>query len=109
MNEFPDLAMGSNQAVLKVIDDVLLAQAGWLWRETHKVASPGEQVAPLPWVAEERRKSMLGQNLLQVADYANGGLTHPECGQNECRSSIAFIFWIIPFMIFVFALPRSVC
>ncbi|SRR5258708_610827 len=62
-----------DRATLQLVDDVLLAVAGRIWEETRDVAFPGAPVVQATWQAEERRKSLLGQHVLQVADYANGG------------------------------------
>lgn len=62
-----------DRATLQLVDDVLLAVAGRIWEETRDIALPGAPVARATWQAEERRKSPLGQHVLQVADYANGG------------------------------------
>jgi hypothetical protein len=47
--------------------------AGRIWEETRDIALPGTPVVRATWQAEERRKSLLGLHVLQVADYANGG------------------------------------
>ena len=62
-----------DRATLQLVDDVLLAVAGRIWEETRDIALPGTPVARATWQAEERRKSLLGLHVLQVADYANGG------------------------------------
>ena len=77
MDEYPLVAIRLNRATLQLIDDVLLAQAGLIWEKTQGIAPPGESVVQAPWQtnwqAEKERKSPLGQLLLRVADYVNGG------------------------------------
>lgn len=64
-------------ATLQLVDDVLLAQAGLIWEKTRSIAPPGAPIVQAPWQtnwqAEDERQSPLGQLLLRVADYVNGG------------------------------------
>ncbi len=66
-----------SRATLQLVDDVLLAQAGLIWEKTRSIAPPGAPIVQAPWQtnwrAEDERQSLLGQLLLRVADYVNGG------------------------------------
>lgn len=73
MNDPFFLSRPFDQATLQLVDDVLLAMAGRVWEETRDIAPPGAPVVRANWQAEERRHSPLGQHVLQLADYANGG------------------------------------
>ncbi len=73
MDDYPFMHNPYSDATLQLIDDVLLAEAGRIWEETRDTKPPGVQIAQANWRAEERRRSALGQNLLRVADYVNGG------------------------------------
>src|SRR5258708_3102369 len=67
---------------IQLVDDVLLAVAGRIWEETRDSAPPGAVVPRANWQAEDRRQSVLGQNLLRVADYVNHGYS-TTAGQAE--------------------------
>jgi predicted DNA-binding transcriptional regulator AlpA len=77
MNDYSLLFLGVRlpRATWKLIDDVLLAQAGRIWEETRGIAPPGAQNIQADWQknwqVEEQRKSLLGQLLVRVAGYAN--------------------------------------
>ncbi len=79
MDEYPLLFLSVHfpRATWKLIDDVLLAQAGQIWEETRGIAPPGAQIVQADWQkewqVEEQRKSLLGQLLIRIADYANHG------------------------------------
>jgi len=66
-----------SRATLQFVDDVLLAQAGLIWEKTRSIAPPGAPIVQAPWQtnwrAADERQRLLGQLLLRVADYVNGG------------------------------------
>jgi Helix-turn-helix domain len=62
-----------SRETLQLVDDVLLAVAGRIWEQTRDMAPPGAVVPAVNWQSEQRWQSPLGQNLLRVADYVNGG------------------------------------
>jgi predicted DNA-binding transcriptional regulator AlpA len=71
----PDLVLST--ALLERVDTVLLAVAGRLWELTRDTTPHGCKAAQATWPAEEMRLSPLGQSLLLIAHYAQGGYELP--------------------------------
>ena len=67
------LSLPFSQETLQLVDEVLLAVAGRIWEQTRDMAPPGAVVPAVNWQSEQRWQSPLGQNLLRLADYVNGG------------------------------------
>ena len=90
--DYPFPAQHFRQAVLDRVDEVLLAVAGRQWEVTRDTTPHARQVKHTPWPIEEMRTSPLGQHLLLIADYANGGVMAPARVEQVMRSVLRTLF-----------------
>jgi len=76
--EYPYPEISIKQVYLKVVDRVLVAALGRMWKCMHDITPRDLQNwKTLSYAPEELRTSRLGQSLLTIADYAGGGYVLP--------------------------------
>ncbi len=86
-----------SQETLQFVDTVLLAVASRIWEQTRAMTPPGTVVSPVNWQSKQPWQSPLGQNLLRVADYVNGGYSTTQAEAERAMKQIQRTLFGNPF------------